>query len=154
MGAPTSRNEIRVTDRTPLVIVEFFGAPDDDEFARYLAKIEALAEFGASRPQVAGDRGAILFDTTHASRPITASQRRMQAEHMRRMKTTLRSTASQNATGVCFVFTNSIVRGVLTAILWLQPMSERYEVCSTRELAETWCRGWIMGLEPPADVSP
>ncbi len=49
-------------------------------------------------------------------------------------------------TGVCFVLANPVIRGVLTAILWLQPVSERYEVCSTRKEADQCCRQWVVGV--------
>lgn len=150
MAAPGSvKNEIRVFDQFPQLIVEFCGAPDDAEFAAYIAKVEAAADRGAPR-HLRFTRTVILFDTTQATRPVTASQRRMQAEHMGRMKAKAQANGAWDAlVGVCFVLSNPIVRGVLTAVLWLQPMSERYEVCSTRKDADEWCRRWM--LTPAVD---
>lgn len=143
------KNEIRVYDQFPQLIVEFYGAPDDNEFAAYIAKVEAAADRAAARPPSV-TRTVILFDTTEATRPVTASQRRMQADHMRRMKARSHANGGWEAlVGVCFVLTNPIVRGVLTAVLWLQPMSERYEVCATRKEADEWCRQWV--LTPAVD---
>ncbi len=140
------KHEIRVTDQYPLLLIEFFGAPDDVEFAGYIAKVEAIAERGATRPQLAG-RSVILFDTTHSTQTVTASQRKMQAAHMLRMKAKVEALGTDvYQTGVCFVLTNAVARGVLTAILWLQPVAERYEVCSTRKEADQWCRQWVVGL--------
>jgi len=136
------KNEIRVLDEFPLLIVEFYGAPDDVEFAAYISKVEAAAERGARRG-LSISRTAILFDTTHSTRPVTPSQRRMQADHMRRMKETTGSSAGSDLVGVCFVLTNTLIRGVLTAVLWLQPVSHRFEICSTRREADEWCRQWV-----------
>ena len=70
-GQGPVKNEIRVFDRYPQLIVEFYGAPDDAEFAAYLAKVEAIAERGGSRSQIFG-RTVILFDD---GQPRNASSR-------------------------------------------------------------------------------
>jgi len=139
----STKNEIRVLDRFPMLIVEFHGAPDDDEFAAYIAKIEAISEQRASR-KLPPARVVILFDTTHATRAVTASQRRMQADHMSRMKAKALTDGTRDEyIGVCFVLANTLLRGVLTAVLWLHPMSQRYEVCATRKEADEWCTRWV-----------
>jgi len=141
-------NRILVHDRLPLLIVEFFGAPDDDQFAAYLAELEAITARQAKRPFDAPARRVVIFDSTHSTRPVTASQRRMQAAFMKRMKEVYGDDAG---TGVCFVMTNTVVRGVFTAILWLQPMSYRFKVVASRAAANAWAHTWITGSEslPP-----
>lgn len=143
------KNEIRVLDEFPRLIVEFSGAPNDAEFASYIAKVEAAAERGAAR-NLSFTRTVILFDTTEATRPVTPAQRRMQADHMVRMRAKARANGAQEAlVGVCFVLCNPLLRGVMTAVLWLHPVSHRYEVCSTRDEADEWCRKWL--LTPAGD---
>lgn len=148
MGA---RNEIRVLDRYPIIVVEFEGFPDDAQFAAYLA---ALDEISARQAQFnfgnVDARAVIVFDTTGSTRPITASQRKMQAAYVRRTWEQVPEHASVRS-AVCFVITNAIVRGVLTAVLWLQPMREVHKIFATRLEADQWCRRWVLGTntEPP-----
>lgn len=139
----STKNEIRVIDDFPMLVVEFCGAPDDAEFAAYIEKVEAAAERGAMR-NLSLSRTVILFDTTYATRPVTPSQRRMQADHMLRMRAKAQSNGGSALVGVCFVLTNPLIRGVLTAVLWLQPVSHRFEVCATRAEANEWCRRWVL----------
>lgn len=141
----TPPDEIRVVERPPLIVVEFSGFPDDDEFRSYLKRVEALLEARAARPSGFSERNAILYDTSDSTRPVTASQRKMQADHMRLIKQGYASSGGEAQAAVAFVIKNMLVRGVLTAILWLQPMRERYKVFAERTDAEAWCRSWIVG---------
>jgi hypothetical protein len=143
----TARDEIRVFDRSPLLVVEFSGFPTDEQFKRYLGEVEAIAERRSreARGGASAVRGALLIDTTASTRPVTATQRRLQAEHIRRMKSRFGAQDSDGQTAVVFVITQMLVRGVLTAVLWLQPSGEHFKVCATRAEADEYVRQWILG---------
>ncbi len=153
MSVVAPPNEIRVIDRGPVIVVELSGFPSDAQFKAYLEEVEAILERryrmapNAPREQ----RAAILFDTTHSTRPVTATQRRMQAEHMRRLKERFPMDERAEQAAVIFVITQTLIRGVLTAVLWLQPSKEHFKVCATREEADLYVKRWIVGAVSRTD---
>ena len=50
-----------------------------------------------------------------------------------------REVLARQCVGNAFVISNPLVRGVLTAILWLQPLPSDYIVVGTLKEAEAWC---------------
>jgi len=108
--------------RAPLIVVTSQGLITDAEFDVYLAELSDVAATVGRR--------ALLFDATDAARP-PASQRQKQAEWIKDHR-------SSGTVAIAFVITNPIVRGALTAILWLQPMSTPYRVYGRRDDAERW----------------
>jgi hypothetical protein len=146
-------NEIRVVDRFPLIVVEFRGFPDDAQFAGYLEALDAITARQRRQGGLESQRIALLYDTTESTRPVTASQRRMQANYMKRARSEA-DPALEQRLGVCVVITNGLVRGVLTAVLWLAPMRERLRVCATRDEAELWCRRWVIGRVSEVPAPP
>lgn len=120
---------IHVDDtRHPLVVVRFEGDLTDHELAHYLAEME-------SRVLARRQTSATVVDATLV-RSVTARQRRMQAEWMEKHEEAL----ARHSVGSAFVITSSLVRGTLTAILWLKPMPTPHVVVSTLAEAEHWCR--------------
>ncbi|GAB4207499.1 MAG: hypothetical protein OHK0013_25190 [Sandaracinaceae bacterium] len=120
---------IHVDDtRHPLVVVTFEGDVTDAEFVRYLAEME-------SRVLVRRRLSATVFDATKAG-ATSARQRRMQAEWMEKNEEAL----ARYSAGSAFVITSPLVRGTLTAILWLKPLPVPHVVVGTFAEAEQWCR--------------
>ena len=139
-------DEIRVLDRGPILVVEFSGFPDDDAFRAYLQRVEDIMQWRNDNPHHdMADRSAVLFDTTDSTKPVTAAQRKLQSEHMARMKTKHGDEHSHQV-GVCFVIKNTLIRGVFTAMMWLNPFQkETIKVVATRAQADEWCRRWVVG---------
>jgi len=119
---------IQVNDTNfPLVVVTFEGSVSDQEFERYLARLDTL--WGRNV------RSAIVLEASRADRS-PATQRRMQAEWLKKNDYLLRA----HSAGTAFVISSALVRGSLTAILWLQPLPTPYIVVATLAEAERWAR--------------
>lgn len=116
--------------RFPLLIVEFSGVPSDEQFEDYLQGMDRHIE----RCVASAKQTVVVVDTLKATSPVSAAQRRMQADWMAR--NFVRSQASM--CGMAFVIDNMLVRGVLTAILWLQRIPCEHTVVGTRHEAEQW----------------
>lgn len=106
--------------------VTFEGTLSDDEFAAY------LDQYGARLIRHA--RYALTIDARNAGVP-NSHQRRLQANWMKRHQ----ADVGQRCVGIAFVITNQLVRGALTAILWLQPLPAPSEVVADVETARRWC---------------
>ncbi len=122
--------------RFPLVVVRFVGLLTDEDFRAYLERAEAVRSRGPN---------AAILDATHAGY-LPARQRRMQAEWMKRHREMLR----RNSLGSAFVVPSPLIRGVLTAILWIADMPGPHVVVETYAEAEEWVRAKLdaAGLEP------
>ncbi len=114
--------------RFPIVRVKFEGVATNEEFERYLESMTKLL----LRRQI----NVTVLDASRAgmSPPI---QRKRQAEWMKEHDAELR----RYSKGTAFVITSTLIRGALTAILWLQPMAVPHVVVATVEEAEAWARG-------------
>lgn len=125
-----SSGAIKLGGTFPRLNVEFIGKANDEQFSEYLRVLDAhlLRCIGERKKSV------LVVDTLKATSPVSASQRKLQAEWMAR--TFQRS--AQTLVGMAFVIDNIVVRGVLTAILWLQKMPCEYAVFGTRGEAEHW----------------
>ena len=126
--------------RLPLFVVRSDGEATDAEFDAYLAHMSRILTRAA--------RYAVLFDARGAARP-TPRQRQKQADWMKQHASSLR----QHNVGIAFVIESAIVRGALTAILWLSPMAAPHKVVATPEQAERWLSELLAaeGLKiPPA----
>jgi hypothetical protein len=111
----------------PVIRVIHQGETSDDDFVTYLETMRR-SMFSPN----AGQR-LLIIDATHAgSTPPT--QRRLQAEWMSLHADRLRALT----VGVAFIIPSSVVRGFLTAILWIQPLPCPHEVCATLEQALDW----------------
>jgi hypothetical protein len=112
--------------RHPLIVVTFDGLASEREFDDYLAKMTTEV---LERKQ----RSVTILDARTSGR-APASQRKKQAEWLKKHDALLR----QYSLGSAFVITSPLVRGVLTAIFWLQPMATAYTVVGSLGEAETW----------------
>lgn len=120
------------TERYPLLILETSGGAVADEiFEDYLRRLDLENDRAVDQ----GDLISLLIDTSGARAGATANQRRMQADWLKRNYGRLET----NTAGVALVITSPLLRGVLTAILWLQRMPCPYVTFATREKAEKWC---------------
>ena len=125
--------------RWPLVIVRIVGTPTDDELDAFLA--ESTVRLQRKEIQVS------IIDVSRADR-APATQRRKQADWMRDHESLLR----RRSAGMAYVITNPMVRGVLTAIMWLQPLPVEHTVVATLEEAERWALAQLekhRGASPP-----
>jgi hypothetical protein len=112
--------------RLPLVVIRFEGAPSDDEFVRYLDDV-AREVFALDRPH------GMVIDAARMT-SMSAKQRRMQADWMEKHDASVR----RNSVGNAMVITSPLIRGALTAILWIRPMPGEHVVVSTFAEAERW----------------
>lgn len=113
--------------------VTFDGPHTDAEFLEY------LAESGRHAHARTG-RAVVLIDARKAA-PMNARQRKQQADWQREHERVLR----ENTLGTAFVVSNTITRGLLTAIFWLQPLPHEHVVTQSMEEAERWCRARLAG---------
>jgi hypothetical protein len=109
----------------PLVIVRFRGEMVGNEFENYLTQLD---EVYARR-----ERFALVLDAIGGPAP-SAKQRKLQADWMRERSDLIRE---YNA-GTAFVLDSMLLRGSLTAILWLQPLPCPHFVCASQSEAVTW----------------
>jgi hypothetical protein len=113
--------------RWPLLIVSFDGLASDDEFDAYLVELGHYAN--------RGETWCTIFDGTR-SVGAPASQRRKMASWIKKHESVL----ARHSAGAAFVIRSAMVRGVLTAIFWVQPLPHPHAIVSTREEAELWSR--------------
>jgi hypothetical protein len=111
----------------PVYVVTFSGEVTDARFDAYLDALSLLTERGSRR--------ALVYDARLAS-PPRASQRRKQAEWMKKFESKIR----RNTAGIAFVIPSALVRGSLTAILWLQPLACQHLVTGDFQKALSWAR--------------
>jgi hypothetical protein len=81
---------------------------------------------------------AALFDLSDAGIP-TAKQRQMLAAHMRRNSELIQRWVR----GLAVIAPSPLVRGVATAIFWLEPPRVAHDVFSTTREAEAWARARV-----------
>ena len=87
-----------------------------------------------------------ILDTTRSD-STSAAQRKKQADWLAKHKEDLR----RYSLGTAFVIKSAMVRGVLTAIFWLQPMDRPHTIVATLSEAEGWAALKLReaGLSPP-----
>jgi hypothetical protein len=119
------------TARWPLIQVRFVGHFDEATFDTYL---EDLTRAITTRQ---GPR-VMLMDATHCGY-VSSYARKRQAEWMRAHDALTRSATL----GIAFALTAPLVRGALTAILWLEPLSCPYAVVGDEATAMARCRNWL-----------
>lgn len=118
-------------ERAPLYVFEFSGVLSDAEFRGYLERMVEINERGLH---------AIVFDATHAGM-MPPRQRKMMAEWMQANE----SLNQQATAGLAFVLPHRMLRGLLTAVLWLSRMPCPHSVVSTREQGIAWCEHALHG---------
>lgn len=118
---------IHVDDsRFPLVIIRYVGTTSDDDFMRYLSKMEELVLHRRTT-------NAAVLDASAAD-ATPAKQRRMQAEWMKSNEALI----ARYCVGNAFVITSPLLRGALTAIFWMQQPAAPTIVLATFDAAERW----------------
>jgi hypothetical protein len=111
--------------RFPLVVVTFVGQVADHEFDRYLLTMSHVLNRRA--------KNALVFDARRAAAP-SAMQRSKQAAWLK----SNRDAIQQYSCGSAFVIASAIIRGGLTAILWVSPIPGAHTVVSTLAEGEAW----------------
>jgi hypothetical protein len=111
----------------PVLHIRYKGTVDAEAFEAHL---EELAGHLAR-----GERYGVVFDARRAEH-LPALQRKMQADWVAAHRAAL----TERCVGVAFVFDSSVVRGLLTAILWVQPLPHPHCVVPTLAEAEAWVR--------------
>ncbi|MFT3922414.1 MAG: hypothetical protein QM778_07770 [Myxococcales bacterium] len=128
---PIAGGTIEVSSaRWPLIKVRFVGQADDVTVDNYLEELSRAI----SRP----GRRTLLMDATECGY-VSSYARRRQAEWMRQQEPTIR----RETVGIAFALTAPLVRGALTAILWLEPLSCPYAVVRDEAAALSRCRAWL-----------
>ncbi len=117
------------TSRPSLVVIRFDGVVDDEAFDRYLKDIH---EIGQRRGRA--DFYALIIDGRGGGRP-TPAQRHRQTEFIKLHHEVL----TARCVGAAFVITSAVARGVLTALLWVQPLPYEHVVVGSVDDAENWC---------------
>lgn len=139
MAKPEASGRILIDEsEAPLYVVRFEGITTDDQFRAYLDHVLRITK--------RGEMHAMVYDATLAGW-IPPSQRKLQADWMREHDKLNRDLT------VClsFVLPSPLLRGVLTAILWLQPMPCPHSVVSTLDEGLSFCRARLgrPAAEPP-----
>ncbi len=120
----------------PMVVVRYRGAPTLAEFQSYLAALEELYRGGRSF--------GLVFDSSGGDSP-PAMHRKLQADFMAKHERLIRALNM----GTAFVIDSVVLRGALTAILWLQPLPCPHFICGEVEEARRWVRARLNGSPQP-----
>jgi len=111
----------------PLYVVTHRGTVTEEEFEAYLRDVT----LNMYQPQ--SEKRILIQDATESA-PTSAKIRRRQADWLREHENRLKFLTIATV----FVIPSGFVRGVLTAILWLQPLPMPHHVCSTLAEALEW----------------
>lgn len=125
----------------PIYVVSFEGLPNDAEFETYLKRLGTITE----RPNLK----ALVFDASLAG-ATPPSQRKRMAAWMKEYDALIR----ERTVGCAFVLPSAFQRGILTAILWLQPMACPHAIVGTLDEALHWTNGMLALREAPRASSP
>jgi hypothetical protein len=123
-----------------LITFVFRDRVSDGDFDRYLSTYDRVVARG--EPWVS------IFDARDV-RPLDSKQVRQQADWIERNSQVL----SKLNFGIAFVIPSPTIRGVLKAILWLQPIPQQHVVVATMSAAYGWCESQLRaaGLRAPVD---
>jgi hypothetical protein len=120
--------EIIILDvHAPVYVVTFSGSVSDQAFENYLAQLTRLLASSGAR--------ALVFDARTGT-PAPASQRQRQAQWIREHQAEVR----RNTAGIAFVLSSAIMRGALTAIMWLAPLPCPHHITPNFEQGMRWAR--------------
>lgn len=128
----------------PLVVASFVGQPSDEAFAAYLTKLERNLHETIAR----GLKTSVLVDTTLGPLPSSTKQRKMQADWLAHNESILRA----GCAGTAFVVQSPVVRGVMTAVMWMHDLPHPHATFATYDRAERWCIERLAAAN--IDVSP
>ncbi len=116
--------------RWPLITIRYQAQVDEREFDQLLE----LLERNIHRTVRTGQKTAVIYDS-RSGWSAPPALRKKQAEWMKKHADITR----KNCVGIAFVMNSTVVRGVLTAVLWLSDMPSPYRVVGTMSEAEEWC---------------
>lgn len=116
-------------DWAPVSCLRPIGHPSDQELAESLQTITELLE-----SELRLRRKSVMIVDMRKAGPLSAPQRRTSSEWMKQNIELYK----QCVLGGVFVIDSPIIRGVLTALLWLSPMGMPYEVVGTLDEAVRW----------------
>jgi hypothetical protein len=111
----------------PLVVFRFRGRTTMEELERYLQRQEAMLARQQPMASLVLAEEAKLWET-----PVM----RRQAEWIKARKDELR----RLSLGAALVIPSPVIRGMLKAILWIQPMPQPHTVVATPEEGLRWLR--------------
>ena len=112
--------------RFPLVVLAAPGVIEPAAFEAFLSRMDDVL--------FRGHRFALILDLTGGA-PLGARLRRRQADWLATHSFDLERLCA----GVGVVSTNPLIRGTLTAILWLQPLPCPHRLVAALPEAEAWC---------------
>lgn len=119
------------TGRWPLIYVRFRGSVDGPVMDQYLSDLTRAI---TQRP---GKR-AMVMDATECGM-VSAAARKKQADWMLEYDENTRLFTM----GIAFVLPSPLLRGALTAVLWLQPLPCPYAVVKDVATGEDRCASWL-----------
>jgi hypothetical protein len=122
----------------PMGLIRFLGAQSDAEFNAYLEQVTSLIN--------RGDRYTMVM-ITEPKTPMTKSHHaKQQAEWLAEHRETL----ERLNLGTAFILPSSVMRGVLRAILWMQPLPGEHKVFSTVPQGIAWAEAQLLanGIQP------
>lgn len=123
---------IEVDDKQyPLVAIRVSGQIRDEEMSSYLAAMGALIDHARQT----GRRAVHVIDA-RGSKISSAYQRQMMGAWMKAHDEANRQTCG----GFAFVFDSAIIRGALTAVLWICPMPAPHRIFADVGEAMAWAR--------------
>lgn len=131
---------IKLDVRGPVTIITYLGAATNEQYEAYLVELTSILTSSAARYARVGQ----VHDATAWTRS-NAHQRQMQADWIKENMTVLRACGGFSA----FVFKSALIRGGLTAVMWLVPMPGPYKICATLDEA----LDWMMPRVAPESVS-
>lgn len=121
----------------PIVRVSLEGQVSDEDFQAYLRNSDDLIQ--------AGQAYALIYDGLRTT-GLSPRQRRQQVEWIQANRPSL----VKLCRGAAFVINSSVVRGVLTAIIWVEAMPFEYVVVGSLIEAEQWVRKRLDETAPGA----
>lgn len=134
-------SSIRIDEtRLPLVLVTFSGVVTDEEFTAYLEE--------QTRIVCRREKRVVVIDAMRAgeTRP---TQRKQQADWQRQHREAL----ALYSLGTSFAIDSAVIRGALTAILWVQPLPHPHFVATSLADAERWAVAQLLAAGLPAPVA-
>ena len=121
--------EVFKLDEIPLTCLRPSGQPSDEELVESLKRITRLID-----DEKRARRKIVMIVDMRKAGALSASQRRIASGWM---KQNLRGW-KEIAVGSVFVINSPLVRGVLTALLWLQPLDMAHDVVGSLDEAMRW----------------
>ena len=122
---------IHIQDRGDLIVVTYYTGATDEQYEEYLLAMDRILERNRARPG-----GWVVINDATRWYKSNANQRKMQADWMKKHTELMR----ERTAGVAFVIDNALVRGGLTAVLWLAPLPCPHCIVKTLGEATEWAR--------------